>query len=731
MIMAREVSRRVFLKGASGALGLTIAATCTPLGVSLVNASGMSKEALKGLKNSAFFTVTPDNMVNILVPSSEMGQGIHTTLPMILADELEADWAKVKIAQAPAAPDFMNPLLKNQLTVASASTRGWYDILRKAGAAGRAMLKEAAAKKWKVPAAECVAEMSMVKHKSGKKATYGQLALAAAKLKVPENPPLKKEAEFRYMGKYRERIDIPAKVNGTAVFGYDVQLPGMLVAVSARPPAYGAKPEKFDEAAAKAVKGVAAVIPTPFGVAVVASDYMTAIKGRDALAVKWSPGAVPKLDNAMLEKALFDGVAKGGANALTRGDPAGAMKQGAKVLEATYYVPPIAHTTMEPMNFTAHVQKDRCDLYGPTQGQTLSQMVSAGVTKLPPEKIFVHTSMLGCGLGRRARPEFVIEAVICSQVTGKPVKMCYTREDDIKGDFFRAPAAHVVKAALDKGGKLIGWQHKLGSLSIYKYLGRKVKDGVDPYCLWGLVDPPQSPTKSPWPYTTPNFSVELSLADLPIPVTPWRSVQNAPNAFATESFMDELAQAAGKDPVEFRLAALEGNPRAQRALKTAADKAGWGKTMPKGHAQGIAQHSCFGSYIAQVAEVSLQTDGSLRVHRVDVAVDCGPIVNPNALVAQIEGAVTMATSTVLMEEVMFADGGVASSNWTDYPVIRMSQVPDIHVHMIKNNDPVGGIGEPGIPPLAPAVANAFAALTGKRVRRMPLNKANIDEAMKS
>jgi isoquinoline 1-oxidoreductase beta subunit len=730
MIMARDISRRAFLKGTTGALGLTIAATVTPMGLSLVNASSMSKEAMKGLSTSAFYTVTPDNMVNILVPSSEMGQGIHTTLPMIVADELEADWAKVKAAQAPAAKDFMNPLLRSQLTVASASTRGWYDILRKAGAAGRMMLREAAAKQWKVPVAECVAEMSVVKHKSGKSATYGELALAAAKLPVPENPPLKKESQFRYMGKHMDRVDIPAKVGGTAVFGYDIQLPGMLCAVSARPPAYGAKPEKFDEKAAKAVKGVAAVIPTPFGVAVVAKDFMTALKGREALAVKWSAGAMPKMDNALIEKALFNDVAKGGANALTRGDPAGALKKAAKVVEAEYYVPCVAHSTMEPMNFTAHVQNDRCDLYGPTQAQTISQMLTAKVTKLPPEKIFVHTSMLGCGLGRRGRPEFVIEAVICSKATGKPVKMCYTREDDIKHDFFRAPAAHVIKAGLDKSGNLIGWQHKLGCISISQYLGRKIKDGVDSYCLWGLVDPPQSPTKSQWAYTTPNFSVDLSLSKLPVPVTPWRSVQNGPNAFGTECFMDELAHAAGKDPVQFRLSALEGNPRAQRAVKTVAKNAKWGSPLPKGRARGIAQHACFGSYIAQVAEVSLTAKGSLKIHRVDVAVDCGPIVNPDALKAQIEGAVTMACSTVLKEEVMFKHGGVASANWDDYGLIRMSEVPDIHVHLIKNNDPIGGIGEPGIPPLAPAVANAFFSLTGKRVRRMPLSQANIAAAMK-
>jgi isoquinoline 1-oxidoreductase beta subunit len=730
--MTREISRRAFLKETTGVLGLTIAVTGTPLGATLVNASSLGRKAVTGLKPTAFYTITPDNMVYILVPSSEMGQGVHTTLPMIIADELEADWARVKVNQAPSAKEFMNPLYKSQLTVGSASVRGWYQIMRNAGAAGRKMLVQAAAKRWKVPIAECVAEMNVVKHvKSKKQATYGQLALAAAKLPVPKKPPLKKKGQFRYMGKFMPRVDIPAKVSGKAVFGTDVTLPGLHYAVLARPPAYGAKPKKFNVKAAMAVPGVVKVVPLPMGVAVMAKSNHAALKGRDALAVKWGPGAVPQLDTALVEKTLFADLAKKCNNAFTTGNPAAEMKKAAKVIKASYYAPCIAHTTMEPMNFTAHFQKDRLDLYGPTQAQTVTQMVLSQVLKVPPAKISVNTSMLGCGLGRRARPEFAIEAGICSKILGKPVQVIYTREDDIQHDFFRAPSAHTVIGGLDENGKIIAWDHKLASLSISKFLGYPVKKGIDLYCLWGVFDPPQTPFKSHFNYPLPNYSVDLALSNLPIPVTPWRSVQNAPNAFAVECFMDELARAAGKDPVAFRLAALKGKPRAQRALKTVAKKAKWGSPAPRGRAKGIAQHSCFGTYVAQVAEVSLTKKGALKVHRVDVAVDCGPVVNPNALVAQLEGAVTMATSTALLEEVKFAKGGVASSNWNDYPVIRMNDVPDIHVHIIDSDDPIGGIGEPGIPPLAPAVANALFALTGKRIRRMPFTPAAIAKAKKA
>jgi isoquinoline 1-oxidoreductase beta subunit len=730
--MTREISRRAFLKEATGALGLTIAATATPLGVGLVNASGLSQKAMKGLSTSALFSVTPDDYVNVLVPCSEMGQGIRTTLAMIVADELDADWARVKVAQSPAGNEFKNPLLRDQLTVASASVRAWHDILRQAGAAGRQMLITAAARRWKVPVAECVAEMGVVRHtKSKKRATYGQLAMAAAKLPVPKKPRLKKPSQFRYMGKFMARVDIPAKVAGKAVFGLDVELPDLHYAVLARPPAYGAKPVKFDAKAAMAVPGVVKVVPLPMGVAVLAKSTFAAMKGRDALAVKWSPGSHPQLDTAYLEKKLFADLAKGGARVITTGDPAAAIKKAAKVIEARYYVPCVAHTTMEPLNFTAHYRKDRLDLYGSTQAQLVTQNVLAQVCKLAPSKVFVHTTYLGSGLGRRAMPDFSVEAGICSKILGKPVRVVFSREDDIKHDFFRAPAAHVVRGGLDKNGRIVAWQHKLASLPLSKYLHIPIKKGIDFFCLWGLFDPPQTPFKSPFNYPLGNFSLDFTLTDLPVLVTPWRAVQNGPNAFAVECFMDELARAAGQDPVAFRLAALKGKPRAQRALKTVAQKAKWGSPLPKGRARGIAQHTCFGTYVAQVAEVSLTKKGALKVHRVDVAVDCGPVVNPNALVAQIEGAVTMATSTVLLEEVQFAKGGVASSNWNDYQVIRMSDVPDIHVHLIPNNDPIGGIGEPGIPPLAPAVANALFALTGKRVRRIPITAAAIAQAKKS
>lgn len=714
--MKRDVSRRTFLKSSLTASGLMIIASATPGGVRLVNGA----TAPAGLKPTAYFEITPDDVIKVMVPSSEMGQGIKTTLPMIIADELEADWEKLEILQAPAAKEFNSPLLGAQLTVASASTRGWYAPFRQAGAAGRAMLIEAAAKKWGVPAGECVAEKSTIRHlKSGKKLTYGQLCVAAGKLPIPKEPKLKAENEFRYMGKFMARVDIPEKVSGKAVFGYDVDLPELHYAVLARPPAYGAKPESFDEKAAMKVKGVAKVIPTPNGIAVCAKEFHAAIKGRDALQVKWGPGSHPDLSTESLEKTLVGDLDKPGANAVTRGDPKAGLSSAAQVFEQVYYVPPVAHATMEPMNFTCHVQKDRVDLWGPTQAAGLTKMVASKVSGLPMDKVHVNTTLLGCGLGRRARPEFVIEATICSKVLGKPVKVAWTREEDIKYDYFRAPMAHRIKAGLDGQGNLTSWAHKTSSISILKYMGRKAKNGIDYYNLWGIYDSPKSPAKSQMTYEIPNFSVDLVLTDLPVQTAPWRSVQNAPNAFVTESFIDELAHLAGQDPLSFRLDSLKGNMRASRVLKAVALNSNWGKELPRGWGRGIAQHSCFGTYVAQVAEVSVEKD-QIKVHRVDVAVDCGPIVNPDALKAQLEGAVTLALSTTLKEEVQFKDGGVSSENFEDYEILRMSEVPEINVHLIKSKEAIGGIGEPGVPPLAPAVANAVFAATGKRLRRLPL-----------
>ena len=725
------ITRRSFLKGSLAATGLTIAVTATPLGYRLLNAS--QKDSITGLNPNVWFAITPDNKVTITLGVSEMGQGTHTALAMVVADELEADWNRVQVRQGGARKEFINPIMHAQITVASSSVRGFYDILRKAGASGRAMLVEAAAQQWKVPAKECEAINSVVKHKkSGRSLTYGQLCLKAAGLKVPKDPPLKKESEFRYIGTTIPRLDIPKKVAGKAVFGLDFAVDDMHYAVLARPPAYGAKSISFDQKAAEAVKGVSKIVPTPNGIAVCATSLDAAWKGRDALKVKWDQGTHPGLNSASVEKSLMEGLDKPGSEAFKKGDAQKALSEASKKVNATYFVPYIAHTTMEPMNCTAHVQKDRCDVWAPTQGQTVAQIVASKISGLPPEKVNIHTTYLGGGLGRRARPDFLVEAVIASKVLGKPVKVVWTREEDIKYDAFRAAVSHRIEAGLDSQGQLTGWSHKAVAGSIMKDIAPQgIKNGVDIMSLWGLVDFPGSPDNNRIMYEIPNLYVEFLISDLPIPVCPWRSVQNGANAFVTESFMDELAHAAGKDPLEFRLNLLKNEMRPRRVLETVAEKAGWGKPLANGNGRGIAQHTCFGTSTAQVAEISVnEKDGTFTVHRVVVAIDCGPTVSPFNIQTQVEGAVTMGLSTALREEVQFANGGVTSANFDTYNPIRMSETPDIEVHIVKSNEKIGGIGEPGLPPTAPALANAIFNATGARVRRIPLTPERVLAAIK-
>jgi isoquinoline 1-oxidoreductase beta subunit len=734
--MNPNISRRSFLKMTGG---LVIAVSVTPFDYSILHAAG--KKDLKSFNPNAWLHITSDNKITIYIGNSEMGQGVLTAQPMIIADELEADWKQLVIKQAPAADAFKSPILGSQITVGSASIRGFYEPLRKAGAAGRAMLIKAAAETWKVPEGECTAVLGTVKHAKTKRSlTYGQLCEKAAKLEAPKDPPLKKESEFRYIGKPMPRVDVPDKVRAKAVYGLDVNdgnvegLKGMHYAVTAKPPAYGAKPLSFDSKAAEAVKGVVKVIQIPQGIAVCATSTDAALKGRDALKVQWDKGAVPEMDNTYIEKTMLEDLDKPGAKVQEVGDAKKALAEAAKKVEATYFVPFVAHATMEPLNCTAHVQSDRCDLWVPTQGQTGCRGVAAGITKLPPEKIHVHTTFLGCGLGRKGFADFVGETVMIAKALEKPVKLTWTREDDIKYDRFRSAMTHRIQGALDGQGQLTGWSHKTSCVSIMKPVNPKaVVNGVDAYCLWGLWDTPNSPH---WngriQYEIPNLTIELFLADLPITVWPWRGVQNGPNAYAIECFIDELAHAAGKDPLEFRLQSLKNNKRAAGVLQTVAEKAGWGKPLPKGRGRGIAQHACFGSWVAQVVELSVdEKTGKIKVHKVVAAVDCGPVINPGPLVEQVEGAVILALSTALMEEVKFAKGGAASANFDDYPIIRMSEVPEIEVHMVKSTDKIGGIGEPGVPPLAPAVANAFFNATGVRIRRIPLTPKTVLEAMKN
>jgi isoquinoline 1-oxidoreductase subunit beta len=723
----KSISRRDFLKGSL----LTIAVTVTPFGTKLLSAKEVGKAVFGP---TAFFELTPDGIVTVVIPNSEMGQGVMTALSMIVADELEADWSQIRVKQAPAGDAYKSPVFGAQVTVGSASVRGFYEPLRKAGAAGRAMLVKAAADTWKVSEAECEASKGVVKHKkSGKTLKYGQLCRQASELPIPQNPELKKESEFKYIGKPMARVDIPDKVAGTAVFGLDVNVPNMLIAVLARPPVYGAKPGSYDEKAAMAVKGVQKVAPTPNGIAVIADSTYAALKGRDALKVQWGAGSHPDMNDASIEKHFMEGVDKQGAVVpATKGDAKKALAEAAKKVEAVYYVPFVTHATMEPMNCTAYVQEDRCDIWVPTQGQTGTRMTAAGVLKMPPEKIHVHTTLLGCGFGRRSRSEWVVDAVSCSKAVGKPVKVVWTREEDMKNHFFRAATAQKIQAGLDAQGQVVGWSHKVACSSILKFTNpAAIKNGVDMYSLWGIWEAGMPPVFSMTAYQYPNYYLEQWLSDLPQPACPWRSVQNAPNAFIVECFTDEVARAAGKDPVQFRMPLLANEPRAQRALQTVAEKAGWGKPMPKGTGRGIAQHKCFGTYTAMVADVTVnEATGALKVDKVVVAVDCGPVVNPGPLVAQIESGVLMALSTVLREVIHFEKGGVKSSNFDDYKLLKMSDTPEIEVHIVKSTEKIGGIGELGVPALAPAVANAVFAATGARVRTLPLDPKTVMEAIK-
>jgi len=737
--MKTSITRRTFLKGSLAAGGLTIAVSVTPFGYTLLNAAEK-----KDFAPNVWFHITSDNKVTIYIGQSEMGQGVLTSQSMIVADELEADWKKIRIKQGEALEGFKSPLFKAQVSVASQSMRAFYEPLRKAGAAGRVMLVKAAAETWKVPESECKAVLGTVKHEKSKRSlTYGQLCEKASKLEVPKDPLLKKEDEFRYMGKPMPRVDVPDKVRGKAVYGLDVNdgnvegLKGMHYAVIARAPAFGAKPVSFDEKAAEKVKGVVKILQTPQGIAVCATSTEAALKGKDALKVQWDKGKIPDLDDQYVDKTLMGDLDKPGAKVLDVGDAKKALADAAKKVEATYYVPIVAHATMEPMNCTAWVQKDRCDIWAPTQAQTLDHGLAAKISGLPPEKTFIHTTFLGCGLGRRTRPDLVPEAANISKAIGKPVKVMWTREDDIKHDWFRAPVAARIQAGLDDKGQLIAWSHKGASISMTKSVNpaAELKDGIDWYNLWGLWmgaqwEPIQWNAKMQ--YEIPNFYIEFNLSDLPIRVCPWRSVIVAQHAFAVESFMDELAQAAGKDPLEFRLQSLKNNKRASRVLETVAEKAGWGKPIPQGQGRGIAMAACFGTWVAQVADLSVDKNtGKIKVHKVVAAVDCGPVVNPGPLVEQIEGGVILALSTALKEEVKFAKGGVATSNFHDYPIIRMSEVPEIEVHMVKSTDKIGGIGEPGVPPLAPAVANAVFNATGARIRRIPLTPEIVLAAIKN
>jgi isoquinoline 1-oxidoreductase subunit beta len=708
------ISRRDLLKKSLAGAGLVLGAALTPSGYRILKAEEAAQDPKASCAVSIWIRIAPDNMVTLIVNKSEMGQGVYTSLPMIIADELEADWKQIRFEAAPAADRYRDPVWGMQATGGSTSVRHMFEPLRKAGAAARQMLRMAAAQTWGVPEGECETDQGVVRHaKSGRSLVYGQLCQKAAKLSVPPDPPLKKEGQFRFIGTSLPRLDVAEKVNGSAIFGIDIFVPAMAYAAIARPPAYGAKPIAYDREAAGKVPGVFKVVPIDRGIAVCANTLEGAQKGKDALRVNWGRGSQPDLGNESLERSLIQHLGKPGVIAESRGNIARALSEATRKVEATYFLPYLAHATMEPMDCTAYVQKDRCDIWTATQSQTGVLMTAERVTGLKPEQIHVHTTYLGCGFGRRGETDVVEEALQTSKAAGKPVKVIWTREEDIQNDFYRPGNCCRIEGAISEKGELTAWSHKVVVPSIFaRVFPERVKSGVDPAAVEGVAN---------MEYEIPNLYVEYVRMDTPVPVGFWRSVGSSHNAFTVESFMDELANAAGKDPVEFRLSLLKNHPRVRRVIEMAAEKAGWGKPSQKGEARGFAYHFAFGTHVAQVAEVTVrEKEGTIKVNRVVCAVDCGPVVNPAIITAQMKSGIIMGLSAALRERVDFAKGGVASSNFDNYELLRMNEIPEIEVHIVPSKEELGGIGEPGLPPIAPAVANAVFKTAGIRVRRMPM-----------
>ena len=718
--MKTDLTRRQFLKIAG--TGLAIAVVSTSDGFRLLSPAQAAEEAF--FHPSAWLKVLPNNSVIVVVSKSEMGQGVYTSLPMIVADELDADWKNVTMEVAPAGDAFKDPVWGSQSTGGSSSIRHMYEPLRKAGAAAREMLVVAAARGWNVPVTECSVDLGSVRHaRSSRTISYGKLVNEAAKLDVPQNPVLKKESQFRYIGKDIPRLDMHEKVNGQARFGIDSFVPGMLYAAIARPKAYGAELASSQKDAALAVPGVRAVVPIPAGMAVLADTIEGAWKGRDALKPDWHNGKYPDLSTVSLQKDYLGRLDTAGIVARNDGDAKSAIEGAARKVQAVYELPYLAHATMEPMNCTVNVRADGCDIWVPTQNQSGVLATAAAITGLKPEQIFVHTTLLGGGFGRRFERDFVEEALLLSKSAGKPVKLVWTREEDIQNDFYRPMNATRITAALDADGRAAAWSHTIVCPSIFaRVFPQMMKNGIDNAAVEGVEN---------LEYEVPNVHVEYVRFDTPVPVGFWRSVGSSHNAFTVESFVDELADAAKKDPLDFRLGMLKKHPRAARVLQVAAEKAGWGKPLAKGQARGIAYHPSFGSYVAEVAEVSVDPkSGVITVHKVTCAVDCGPVVNPAIIEAQMMGGITMGLSAALKEKIEIANGGIKSENFADYELLRMSEAPEVDVHIVKSGEALGGIGEPGVPPLAPAVANAVFKATGVRLRRLPMNPGTVLAAMK-
>jgi isoquinoline 1-oxidoreductase beta subunit len=719
------VTRRSFIKTGAAVGGGLLVTLYAPLRADTksVSHAGVGPGAADqgGVAVNAFVRIAPDESVTVISAHSEMGQGIYTSLPMLLNEELEADWSHMHVEAAPVDKVYNHPVFGVQMTGGSTTSPAEWERYRKVGATARIMLVQAAAQQWKVEPATCHVEKGVVIHAAtGRRATYGSLASAAATLTPPTDVPLKNPKNFTLVGKSTRRLDTPPKVNGTAQFGLDVNLPGMLTAVVARPPCFGGRVKKFDASEALKLPGVKSVVEIPSGVAVIAQGFWPAKLGRDKLQIDWDLGPNAALSTEQMLRDFSETSKTPGAVAKKAGDPEAALKSAAKTITAEYDVPYLAHAMMEPLNCVVDLRSDSAELWTGTQFETVDRANAAKTAGLPPEKVQINTTYLGGGFGRRANPasDFIVEAVEVAKVAKAPVKVVWTREDDLKGGWYRPMWHDRFAAGIDANGNPVAWTHTIVGQSImagtpFEAFG--IKNGIDSASVEGAAD---------LLYGIPNLQVDLHTPKIGVPVQWWRSVGHSHTGFSVEAFLDEVAHAGGKDPYELRRSLLANQPRMLAVLELAAQKANWGSKLVPGIGRGIATHFSFDSYVAQVVEASVEK-GEVRVHRVVCAVDCGLVINPDTVKAQMQGGIIFGLTAALKTEITLKDGKIEQSNFHDYQMLRIFESPQIEVHIVPSTNSPTGVGEPGVPPVAPALTNAIFAATGKRIRRLPIRNSDL------
>ena len=698
-----KLKRRSFIKSSTlAATGLIIGFTYDPQ---------KSLAAKTKIKNELglWIRISSDDTITLIVPSSEMGQGVNTSLPMIIAEELDANWEGIRTETAPANSDYKNPEgFGAQNTGSSNSVKGFWVLLQETGAAAREMLISAAAQRWNVPLEECDTKLGYVIHKNtNKKLSYGKLAVAASKIDIPSSPTIKSKEKYSLVGKSIQRIDVPEKVTGAAKFGIDIRLPEMLFATVRQSPIFGGEILSLDKVAAKAIRGVKAVLPVPNGIAVVADNTWRAKKGMDALNPQFTGGETTKLSSQNIHNKL-----------ITALDEEGKAKiDTEKSLDLEYEVPFLAHSTLEPMNCTASVKGSSCEVWVPTQNQGMSMDVTKEITGLNDEQIKINTTLLGGGFGRRGETDFVTQAVTISKSLSKPVQVTWMREEDMQHDFYRPACISRFQIGLNKEGLPIQWENQLAGPSILKRFVAAMG--------WFGFDPTSTVGANELPYTIPDFNFDYSLVETGVPVGFWRSVGSSYNAFFTECAIDEAAILANQDPYEYRLKLLKDQPRYLKVLEKVAKNANWGKPLPKNHGLGLAIHKSFGSIVSTVIEVSSNASGIIKLEKAWIVIDCGKVVNPDIVKAQMEGGFIFGLSAALGEEITLKDGRVEQSNFHDYSILRLKGSPKISVEIIESGSEIGGVGEPAVPLAAPALTNAIFSASGERIRSLPLSKHGI------